>query len=521
MVNLPKPGALSKTLDSLALHRVTGIPIFLLIMYIMFALAMNIGSALQAGFDLGTQALFIDLPRQWLLQLAAPTWLHIVLVDGIGRGLNVTLTFIPILICIFATLAWLEQSGYIQRAAYVLDKLMQVLGLPGKSFITMVMGFGCNVPAVLSARTIAKQQERILTILMTPFMSCGARLGIYAVFAAAFFQNSAHNVIFALYFTGILMAIFTGLVWRKAILRSVCSACTMELTAYRWPNLSAIWRQTWRRLKSFIIKAGMIIIPFCILIGGAGQYKVGSSGSTTLELLGKAITPIFTPLGITEDNWPASVGLLSGMLAKEVMIGTLDSLYIQEVAASVTPGTANVVAAGAVENAYAKMLRAGAMVKNNLLALRTSLFSNPLEKNLEIKVNDGVLGIICAKFHSQAAAFAYLLFVLLYCPCASVVASISRELNWRWAVFSVFWSTFLAYAVAVGFYQIATFTAHKLSSAMLLLSLVIAFVLVICALNFALNLRKLPSANAGNNAGSNNDNNARYKVVPVPIVFTN
>ncbi len=404
-------------LDKIVLNRFLGIPIFFCFMYGMFIFAFQIGGGLQDYFDVSSKFLFMTEVERGLTFMNAPDWLIGVLAYGVGQGINTTVSFIPVIAGIFFALSFLESSGYMARAAFVMDKVMQWVGLPGKSFVPMIIGFGCNVPAVLATRTLENYRERILTILMSPFMSCGARLAIYALFAAAFFPKNGQNVIFGLYVIGILVALLTGWVLRTTVLTGESSALIIELPLYRWPSLLGLCKTTWQRLKRFILKAGMMIITLSVLIGGLGAIHHKTGMNNWLATVGRSLTPIFTPMGIAQDNWPATVGLLSGVLAKEVVVGTLNALYAEE----------------------------------ERIALRTTVSQ------------EGALGMMVERFGSTAAAFSYLLFVLLYFPCISVVATITRELNRSWAAFSVVWTTGIAYVTAVIFYQCATINEHPIS----------------------------------------------------------
>jgi ferrous iron transport protein B len=300
--------------DKILLHKYWGLPIFFVIMYLMFALAINLGGYLQEYFDTYSSYLFMSLPAKALTLVHAPQWLNMLLIDGVGKGLNVTLTFIPVLAMMYLALALIESIGYMARAAFIVDKIMRWFGLSGKSFVPMIVGFGCNVPAIMATRTISNYSERILSIMMTPFMSCSARLAIYAIFVATFFPHGGHNVIFSLYLVGILLAILTSLFLRKSVLTTESSSSLMEFPAYRLPALKVIFKQTNFRLKKFITKAGVMIIPLCVVLGFIGTKH--------LESIGKKVTPIFAPIGINSDNWQATVGLLAGLVAKETLIGT-------------------------------------------------------------------------------------------------------------------------------------------------------------------------------------------------------
>lgn len=385
--NITSKTTLSERVDRLVLHKFFGPIIFLSVMYLMFTCAINLGGWLQVGFERASETIFVTALQQGLNNLNAPDWLISLLADGIGSGISITVTFIPVLAAMFLCLGMLESSGYMARAAFIVDRLMRHLGLSGRSFVPMIVGFGCNVPAVMGTRTLSSKRERILTIMMMPFMSCSARLAIYAIFVAAFFPLGGQNIIFSLYLIGIAVAVLTGLALRSTILSKEESMSLIEMPDYRWPLFSALLRQVWQRLKSFLLKAGVLIIVLNVIINGLGHE--------VLQNIGKYITPLFAPIGIAAENWPATLGLLTGLIAKEAVVGTLNAFYSSETA----------------------------MIK---------YFDGPI------------------------AAYAYLLFTLLYFPCVSVVAVIAKELNIKWALFSVVWSTGLAYIIAALFYQIAT-----------------------------------------------------------------
>ncbi|MDI1353051.1 MAG: ferrous iron transport protein B, partial [bacterium] len=224
-------------LDRIVLHRFFAIPIFFVMMYLMFLFAINIGGAFQDFFDITTDTVFVQGSAWFLNQLHAPNWLIALIANGVGKGINTTLTFIPVIASMFFFLSLLESSGYMARAAFVVDKAMRAMGLPGKSFVPMIVGFGCNVPASMAARTLDSERDRLLTVMMSPFMSCSARLAIYAVFVAAFFPTGGQNIVFSLYLVGILMAVATGYILRKTSLKGHASPLILELPAYHKPAL--------------------------------------------------------------------------------------------------------------------------------------------------------------------------------------------------------------------------------------------------------------------------------------------
>ena len=460
-------------IDRWVLHRFLGIPCFLVAMYLMFLFAINLGGAFQDFFDKSSEAIFVTGTAQLLHAMNSPEWLVAILANGAGRGINTTLTFIPVIGAMFFFLALLEGSGYMTRSAFVVDRLMRVMGLPGKSFVPMIVGFGCNVPAIMAARTIENQRDRVLTIMMSPFMSCGARLAIFALFTAAFFPVGGHNIVFALYLIGILMAVLTGLALRKTLLRGKPEPLVMEMPPYHLPTLNALLRPTAYHLKNFLIRAGKVIVPVCMILGTLNAIHIGSKTTsapqqTVLASVGQTMTPLFRPMGISDENWPATVGLLTGVISKEVVVGTLNTLYSQDI---------SVIAEK--QSVGAGLKAAVFSVPENLLALTDSL-RNPILASAPIEeTKTSVFGVMYARFGGQIAAFSYLLFVLLYVPCISATAAMVRELNRRWALFSAFWTTGVAYGVAVIFYQSATITQHLVSSLAWISGITVLFVIIL------------------------------------------
>ncbi|MBT4195897.1 MAG: Fe(2+) transporter permease subunit FeoB, partial [Gammaproteobacteria bacterium] len=318
---------LSDRIDQVVLHHYFGVPIFMLVMYLMFMFTINFGGAFIDFFDGVAGAIFVDGLASILTSIGLPDLAVLILAQGLGGGIQVVATFIPIITCLYLFLSFLEDSGYMARAAFVMDRFMRAIGLPGKAFVPMIVGFGCNVPAVMATRTLESERERKLTILMNPFMSCGARLPVYVLFAAAFFPSNGQNLVFALYLIGILMAIATGLVMKHSLLSGESSGFLMEMPTYHVPTLKGIGLRTWDRVKLFIRDAGRIIIIMVLAlnvlnsIGTDGSIGNEDSENSVLSVVGKSLTPLFEPMGIEKENWPATVGIFTGILAKEVVVG--------------------------------------------------------------------------------------------------------------------------------------------------------------------------------------------------------
>lgn len=421
----------SDVLDRFALSRFVGIPFFLAVMYLVFLVTVSGARPAVSLIDTVCGRLFVEWPRLWLEGLHAPELLITILADGAGAGLRAVATFMPPIFGIFFCLAILENSGYMARGAFVMDKFLRKIGLPGRAFLPLLVGFGCNVPAMFATRTLKEKRERLITLLINPFMSCSARLPVYTLFAVAFFPARGNQVVFALYLIGILMAILTGLLLQKTLLRGEPSSYVMELPPYQVPSLKAVFRHAWENLKGFVVRGGKVIVLAVMALSLLNTLgKDGKAGESWLEKAGKAVTPVFGPMGIQRENWPATVGLITGVVAKEAVVGTLDALYGQmepELPAVHEPVT------GATPHAEHgdRPLAAGG-------------------------VRHGVIGAMRHHFGTPAAAFAYLLFVLLYVPCIATLAALRREAGWKWTLFSVVYQTGLAWLTATLFYQVAS-----------------------------------------------------------------
>ena len=483
----------TEQIDAVVLNRFLGIPVFLLVMYAMFMFTINIGSAFVDFFDQAVGALLVDGMSAVLTAMNWPDWLVVLISNGIGGGVQVVATFIPIVGFLFIFLSALEDSGYMSRAAFVMDRFMCVIGLPGKSFVPMIVGFGCNVPAIIATRTLDNQRDRVLTNLMNPFMSCGARLPVYALFAAAFFPVGGQNLVFGLYLFGILVAVFTGLIMRHTLLQGEPTPFLMELPTYHLPTLRGIYIKTWDRLKTFIFNAGKVIVPMVLVLnilnslGTDGSFGRENSEKSVLSQIGRVLTPVFQPMGIHEDNWPATVGIFTGVLAKEAVVGTLDALYSQMAAD----------AEQADEQAFdlqLALLAACRTVPDNLAEIADRLL-DPLGLGIA-NVNDvsaaaeqqevklATFGVMQNQFDGQVGAFAYLLFILLYAPCVAATAAIYRETSTGWTLFVVSWTTFLAYLTATLFYQGMTFAEHPGTAGFWFALLTLMFVAIISLLRF-------------------------------------
>ncbi|NEP03068.1 MAG: ferrous iron transport protein B [Symploca sp. SIO2E9] len=438
----------------------------------------NVGSALIDFFDILFCTIFVDGLGKLLSSIGTPEWLKVLLADGAGGGIQTVATFIPVISFLFLFLSFLEDSGYMARAAFVMDRFMGFVGLPGKSFVPMLVGFGCNVPAIMATRTLENRRDRLMTIMMNPFMSCGARLPVYALFAAAFFPIAGQNVVFGLYLIGIGMAVLTGLILKNTLLRGEASPFVMELPPYHLPNLKGVLLRTWDRLKAFILRAGKVIVLMVMVlsllnsIGTDGSFGNQDSQKSVLSAASRSITPAFAPMGLSQENWPATVGIFTGIFAKEAVVGTLDSVYgtlAQEeaIAAGAVPEQEQFDFWGGIGEAFTTIPANLAEVSGTLLdplGINIGDVSQVEVVSQEQEVTVGTFGAMVKRFDGRVGAFAYLLFVLMYFPCVAATAAIYRETNLQWMLFAAGWTTGLAYWSATLFYQTATFSRHPGSS---------------------------------------------------------
>lgn len=475
--------SLTERIDRWVLNKWLGIPFFLFMMYLMFTVAVNVGAVFIDFFDILFAAVFVDGFR-WLLESAAfPQWTIVLLADGLGGGIQLVATFIPVIGLLFLCLSVLEDSGYMSRAAFVVDSLMSKLGLPGSAFVPLIVGFGCNVPSVMASRTLGRDSDRLMTIAMAPFMSCGARLTVYALFAAAFFQSNGQNVVFGLYLLGILLAVITGFIFRRQIFGHEITPSFQEMPAYHIPVLRNILITTWFRLKSFVFRAGktivlvVIALSFLNSISTDGSFGNEDSEASALSTIGKKITPIFAPIGVQKDNWPATVGLFTGIFAKEAVVGTLDALYT---AADKNDATPNIIYSA--QEAVMSIVNNGADLLGGLadpLGLGVANIGDVSTAAQEQGVQSSTLTNMAALFGSQLAAFSYLVFILLYAPCVAVLGAITKEAGWGWMVLIFTWTTTVAYVSASNIYQLGTFSDHPTFSVMWLLGSVLVMWLFI------------------------------------------
>lgn len=393
----------TRVIDSIVTHRIWGYPIFFLFLYIMFEGTFVLGDYPMQGIEW----LLVDQLGNLIRNNMAEGPLKDLLIDGIIGGVGGVIVFLPNILILYFFISILEDSGYMARAAFIMDKIMHRMGLHGKSFIPLIMGFGCNVPAIMATRTIEDRKSRLITMLVNPLMSCSARLPIYLVMIGAFFPNCASFMLLCIYTAGILLAVIIARIFSKFLVKGEDSPFVMELPPYRMPTSKSIMRHTWEKGAQYLKKMGGIIMIASIIIWFLGYYPQHDAYESVAEQqensyigqIGKAIEPVIKPLGF---DWKLGIGLISGVGAKELVVSTLGVLYTNE---------------GDVEN----------------VNLSNRIPITPL------------------------VALAYMLFVLIYFPCIATFAAIKQESgSWKWAIFTAGYTTGLAWLVAFTVFQIGS-----------------------------------------------------------------
>jgi ferrous iron transport protein B len=390
-------------IDRFLTHKWLGFPLFLLFLWVMFQSTFNLGKYPVEAIEAGVQAL-----SGWMHQLLPAGIFRDFLIDGIIGGVGGVIIFLPNILILFFFISFMEDTGYMARVAFIMDKLMHLIGLHGKSFIPLIMGFGCNVPAIMATRTIENRGDRLMTMLIIPLMSCSARLPVYILIAGIVFPEQAANVIFGLYLVGIMLSILMALVLRNTLFRHHEAPFVMELPPYRSPRANAIVKHMWFRSGMYLKKMGGIILIASMVIWALGYFprtsddKVKQLEGSAIGHIGRTVQPILAPLGF---DWKMSVAVLSGIAAKEVVVSTIGVLYQDG-----DPGTS------IQERMMASKHNKGKLKGETVFSLRAGL--------------------------------AFMLFVLIYVPCIAVLAAVRRESGkWKWTVFMVGYMTIMAWIV--------------------------------------------------------------------------
>ena len=433
--------------DNIVTHKWLGLPVFFGVMYIIFRLVIDV----SAPFLDWTDAVINGPIANWLSILLdlvlAPSWIRSLLIDGIVAGVGGVLVFVPGLLILYFFLALLEDSGYMSRAAFVMDRFMRVVGLHGKSFIPMILGFGCAVPAVYATRTIASRRDRVLTALLVPLMSCSARLPVYVVFGLAFFGARAGTVIWGMYALGIVVAMLAGMVFSHTILRpDVSSAFVLELPPYRPPALKSVLIHMWENTREFVRKAGTTILSVSVVMWLLLNLPWGVTNQRD-SYFGKvsgAVAPVFAPLGF--GNWETGGALVAGFMAKEIVVSTMSQIYLGG------EDTQPVEPAAFGED----LIGIGSGFINSAVDSGRILFSIIPGVNLvneKAGTEDTALSLALRQRFNSLSAVALLVFVLLYVPCVATLGAIRHEFGTSWAITSAVYQTAVAWIAAFIIYQ--------------------------------------------------------------------
>lgn len=444
-------------LDQVLTNRVLGLPIFFAVMFVVFKLVVDVSSFFLDWVDAVIGGPVTRWVSALLTMLSAPEWLVSLAVDGVIAGVGAVLVFIPGLTVLYLFLTLLEDSGYMARVAFVMDRVMRFTGLHGKSFMPMILGFGCAVPAVYATRTLENRSQRLLTSLLVPLMSCSARLPVYVVFGLAFFGATAATVITGLYVLGIVIAAIVGIVLSRTILRDRSdSVFALELPPYRVPTLKALTLHTWQKTKEFVVKAGTVILAVSVLLWFLMSlpWGVEEQRDSYFGEVSAAVAPAFEPAGF--GTWEAAGALVSGFIAKEVVVATMAQSYVGEQAdASDTTVTPSVG-----EDLYEIGV---SLVAATDAAVRSTLSIIPgvdLMPDEEVAEQETALSNALAANFTPLAAIAFVIFVLIYTPCVATLAAIRSEFGWRWAAFSGAYQLGLAWLLAVIVFQVGTFLGY-------------------------------------------------------------
>ena len=445
----PATTSLSDRIDQVIIHKWLGIPIFLALMYLVFNMVQNVSAPYLDYIDGVVSGPLTSWTTALLEWVHAPVWLISLLTDGIIAGVGGILVFLPGLLVMYIALAILEDSGYLARAAFVTDRFMAKLGLHGRSFVPMILCFGCNVPAIYATRTIENRSARILTGLLIPFMSCSARLPVYVIFGLAFFPRNGDFVIWSLYMIGILMAALIGTILSRTVFKgSPPGILLMEMPPYRLPSPRRVLNYAWEQSASFVRKAGTFILAGTIVFWALMHlpWGVASTQESYFGRVSGTVAPIFVPAGF--GDWQQTGALLTGLLAKEMVVSTMAQVYVGEVA-----GVETAVSTTFIDDI--KQITLG-FVTATLNAGKELLETLTPGLSLFAAADDGqdtALTTALQNAFTPLTAFAFLVFVLLYIPCIATVSAQAHEFGWRWALFSMVIMLVVPWTLSVFIYQ--------------------------------------------------------------------
>lgn len=435
---------LTEKIDRIVLNRFLGIPIFLAAMWLVFKLTFDLSAPFADWIDGMAGGPFRRWAEAILGGIGAPAWTVSLVNDGIIAGVGFVLVFVPVIFAMMFFITFLEGSGYMARAAFVMDRAMHTIGLHGKSFIPMLLGFGCNVPGIYATRTLENPRDKALTALLLPLMSCGARLPVYVLFAGTFFAASSGTVIWSLYVMGIVLAMVMGLIFKKTLFRGEAPMFIMELPPYRMPSFRSLCLHTWEKGKHFLIKAGTYILAVSIFVWFLLNlpWGVESKKDSYLGQAGQVVAPALAPLGF--GTWEAASSLITGVIAKEIVVGTMGEIYApgkkEEEKTEATPTLG--------EDLKEIVVSFGAAAKT---AVTTTI---GIAGEAEEEEDQSSLKAAVGQAFTPLSAYAFMCFVLLYMPCVVVAIAMRQEFgSWKWFGVAFLYQTALAWGVAFIVYQ--------------------------------------------------------------------
>ncbi len=438
---------LTDRIDDIVTHKWFGLPVFFAVMYIVFRLVIDVSSPFLDWTDAIINGPIANGLRFLLDLVPLPAWIHSLVIDGIVAGVGGVLVFVPGLLILYFFLALLEDSGYMSRAAFVMDRFMRVVGLHGKSFIPMILGFGCAVPAIYATRTIASRRDRVLTALLVPLMSCSARLPVYVVFGLAFFGARAGTVIWAMYALGILVAMLAGMVFTRTILKpDATSAFVLELPPYRQPALKSVLIHMWENTREFVRKAGTMILFASVVMWLLLNlpWGVADQRDSYFGKVSSAISPVFIPLGF--GSWETGGALVSGFMAKEIVVSTMSQIYLGgEGVAPAEPTTFSEDLIGIGTGFVDATISSGRIL--------LSIIPGVNFVGEETEREDTALSLALRARFTPLSALSLLIFVLLYVPCVATLGAIKHEFGTSWALTSAVYQTVVAWVVSFIIYQ--------------------------------------------------------------------
>jgi ferrous iron transport protein B len=438
---------LTEKIDRIALNRFLGIPLFLAAMWFMFKLTFDVSKPFGDWMNAMTFGPFKRWAETVISLIHAPAWMSSLVTDGVIAGVGSVLVFVPVIFAMMFFITFLEGSGYMARAAFVMDRAMHTIGLHGKSFIPMLLGFGCNVPAIYATRTLENPRDKALTALLVPLMSCGARLPVYVVFIGAFFPAHAGAVLWSLYVMGIALAIAMGLIFKRTLFKGEAPMFIMELPPYRMPSFKSLMIHTWEKGKHFLIKAGTYILAVSILVWFLLNlpWGVESKKDSYLGQVGQLAAPMLKPLGF--GNWEAASSLMAGVIAKEIVVGTMGEIYVKK--AGEEKKTEQPSFTDDLKELGTSFATAVRDSSKNVF----STFSISSLSTEEDEKRAGLKSVIQSTF-TPLSAYAFIAFVLLYMPCVVVAIAMRQEFGtWKWFGIAFAYQTALAWFVAFVIYQ--------------------------------------------------------------------